>query len=93
MMGMALGIGLLGLIKPPALRWLFVGWMVIAFPIGWTISQLMLGLMYYGILTPVGVLFRLRGRDLLRRKPAPMQSSFWMPKEMPQDVRRYFRQF
>jgi hypothetical protein len=93
LIAIALGFGLPGLIKPAALRWLFVGWMVIAFPIGWTISQFMLLMMYYGLLTPVGLLLRLRRRDLLRRKPAPQQTSFWTTKEMPQDVRRYFRQF
>src|SRR5215470_4608145 len=56
LIAMALGFGLPGLIKPAALRWLFVGWMVIAFPIGWTISQFMLLVMYYGLLTPVGLL-------------------------------------
>jgi hypothetical protein len=93
LMVLALGLGLLGLMKPSAIRWLFVGWMILAFPIGWTISQFMLLLMYYGLLTPVGLILRWRGRDLLHRKPAPSQSSFWTPKEMPKDVSRYFRQF
>jgi len=93
LMAIAFVVGLPGLIKPAAVRWLFVGWMVVAFPIGWAISQVMLLLMYYLILTPVALLFRLAHRDLLRRKPAPGQNSFWAPKEMPQDLRRYFRQF
>lgn len=93
LIALALGLGLPGLIKPAALRWLFVSWMVLAFPIGWAISQFMLLVMYYGLLTPVGLLLKLRGRDLLHRKPASQQASFWTAKEMPQDVRRYFRQF
>jgi hypothetical protein len=92
LMGLAVAIGLLGLIKPPAVRWLFVGWMILAFPIGWTISLLMLLLMFYCVLTPVALVFRLRGRDLLHRKPAEA-ASFWLPKQMPQDVRSYFRQY
>ncbi|MEI6393196.1 MAG: SxtJ family membrane protein [Verrucomicrobiota bacterium] len=92
-MGVALAIGLLGLIKPPAVRWLFVGWMVAAFPIGWLISRLTLLLMYYGIITPVALFFRIRGRDLLRRKPTAAPTSFWLPKETPEDVRSYFRQY
>ena len=91
--GVALAIGLLGLIKPPAVRWLFVGWMVAAFPIGWLISWLTLLLMYYGIITPVALFFRIRGRDLLRRKPTAAPTSFWLPKETPEDVRSYFRQY
>jgi hypothetical protein len=93
LMALALAVGLLGLIKPGAVRWVFVVWMVAAFPIGWLISLLMLLVMYYGIITPVAVFFRLRGRDLLGRKPAPTAATFWLPKQAPQDVRSYFRQY
>ena len=85
--------GLPGLIWPASLRWLFVGWMVLAFPIGWLVSLVMLLVMFYCVITPVALLFRLRGRDLLLRKPAPGQASFWLPKPPPADVRSYFRQF
>src|ERR1017187_1336136 len=83
--GIALGvvaivIGLLGLIRPAAVRGLFVGATVLAFPIGWVVSQIMLAVMYYGIITPLALWFRLRGRDLLSRKPAPHRASFWSPK-------------
>ena len=93
LMALAMVIGLLGLIKPSAVRWLFVGWMVLAFPIGWAISLLMLLLMFYCIITPVALLFRIRGRDLLCRKHVPARATFWLPKHMPQDVRSYFRQY
>jgi hypothetical protein len=93
LMALALGIGVLGLFKPSAVRWLFVGWMVVAFPIGWLVSLLMLLLMFYGLITPIALFFRLRGRDLLRQKPAPAASTFWLPKHTPEDVRSYFRQY
>ncbi len=93
LMVLAVVVGAIGLLRPGAIRWLFIGWMVLAFPIGWTISQVMLVLMFYLILTPVAVFFRLRGRDLLCRKPAADRKSFWLPKATPQDVRSYFRQY
>ena len=92
-MMLAVAVSVPGLIKPSAIHWLFVGWMVLAFPIGWLISQLMLALMFYGLITPVAVLFRIRGRDMLCRKPAPDRTSFWTPKPTPQDIRSYFRQY
>lgn len=85
--------GLPGLIRPALLRWIFLAWMVVAFPIGWLISWLMLSALYFLVLTPVAVLFRLRGRDLLGRKPAPERNSFWEPKQTPLDLRSYFRQY
>ncbi len=90
---LALVIGALGLVKPRAVRWLFVVWMVLAFPIGWVISQLMLLLLFYGVITPVALIFRCTGRDWLSRKPAPGRTSFWLAKATPANVRSYFRQY
>ena len=90
---LALVIGPLGLIKPLAVRWIFVSWMVLAFPIGWLVSQLMLAVLFYLVLTPVAILFRLRGRDLLWRKSETGRATFWLPKQTPQDVHSYFRQY
>src|SRR6516165_10542400 len=61
----ALGVGPIGLVRPEWLRPIYVTWMVLAFPIGWTISQVLLGLMFYGLFTPLGLVFRLLGRDPL----------------------------
>jgi hypothetical protein len=85
--------GVLGLIKPAAVRWIFVVWMVLAFPIGWVISQAALAVLFYGMITPVALLFRLRGRDLLCRKPAPERASFWVEKPAPSDTRSYLNQY
>jgi hypothetical protein len=86
-------VGLTGLIRPGTVRWLFVVATVVAFPIGWVISQIMLAVMFYGILTPLAVLFRGRGRDLLALRPAPNRPTFWTPKQTPEDMRSYFRQY
>src|ERR1019366_10034712 len=90
---MAIVVGVTGLIRPAAVRWLFVGATVLAFPIGWVVSHIMLAVMYYGIITPLAVWFRIRGRDLLSRKPAPNRASFWAPKHTPDDMGAYFRQY
>jgi len=89
----AVVISLLGLIRPQAVRWLFVGLTVLAFPIGWVVTQLMLIILFYGLLTPVALIFRLRGRDVLCRKFPGSQASYWTEKTTPTDVRRYFRTY
>jgi hypothetical protein len=90
---LALGVGGLGLWRPAMVRRLYVISMVLVFPLGWVLSLLLLAVMYYGIITPVAVVFRLRGRDLLARKAAPGRSSFWVAREKPGDIRRYFKQY
>jgi hypothetical protein len=89
----ALTIGPLGLVRPDWLRWLYVGWMIVAFPIGWTVSQIMLAVMFFGLFTPIGLAFRLAGRDPLDRARPPKRTSYWVPKPQPADLRRYFKQF
>jgi hypothetical protein len=93
MVVLAVVVGVLGLIRPSAIRWLFIGLMVLAFPIGWVVTQVMLALMFYGVITPVAALFRLKGRDPLRRRLDAEKASYWMDKETPEDPRTYFRQY
>src|SRR5262245_16218390 len=57
----ALVLGALGLIAPTALGPVFTTWMIVAFPIGWTVSRLLLGLLYFLLFTPVALVFRLMG--------------------------------
>ena len=67
--------------------------MVLAFPIGWLVSQLVLALIFYGLITPLALVFRGRGRDPLQRARPASDESLWRPKASPADVRRYFRQY
>jgi hypothetical protein len=90
---LALAVGIPGLLWPKLLRGVFVAWMVVAFPIGWAVSLILLALLYFLVLTPVAIFFRLRNRDILRRRAMPAADSFWEPKETPLDVRSYFRQY
>lgn len=91
--GLAVVVGGLGLARPALVRPIFVGWMVLAFPIGWAVSLLLLGLVYYGLFLPIGLAFRLAGRDALKLRPRTDAPTHWTPHSAPADVRRYFRQF
>jgi len=90
---LAVGLGTVGLVKPQAMRPVYVAWMLAVFPIGWLVSRLILVLLYYGLITPVGLLFRLAGRDLLRLQPRPDTPTYWVPKPEPAGAHSYFRQF
>jgi hypothetical protein len=86
-------IGMLGLFKPQLLRPLYLGWMIAVFPIGWTVSRLILAVLFYGVFTPLGWCFHILGRDALSLKLQPEAASYWISKETPDDTRRYFQQF
>ena len=89
----AVTIGPLGLVRPEWMRWIYVGWMVLAFPIGWTMSQIILLAMFFGLFAPIALISRLLGRDTLHRARRTELDSYWEPKPVPTDLRRYFKQF
>lgn len=85
-------VGLLGLVKPEAMRPIYSGWMLAAFPIGWTVSQLMLLVLFYLVFTPVGLVFRLMRRDALNLRRRDV-TSYWAVKPRAARAEDYFRQF
>jgi len=87
----ALTVGPLGLVRPRAVKGIYVGWSVIAFPIGWLVSTIILGVLFYGLFTPIAYVFRMAGRDVLARRRADVQT-YWTPKSSARDMREYFRQ-
>jgi hypothetical protein len=86
-------VGPVGLIWPKAVRSIYVGWMVLVFPLGWIISQTILAMMFYGLLTPISLVFRIIGRDSLHRTQTSNVQTYWSPKATSSDLRRYLRQF
>lgn len=88
---LAFTLGPLGLVWPRVMKPIFVGWMRLTHPIGWVVSRLVLGLIFYGLFTPFAWVFRLMGRDALRLKPQPQASTYWLVKPRA-DLSQYFRQ-
>ncbi len=45
------------------------------------VSPLMMAVIFYGVITPVGLILRLAGKDLLRLKRNRASVSYWIPRE------------
>ena len=85
-------IGIGGCIAPRTIRWVFVGWMTLVFPIGWLVSHTVLTMLYFGLFTPIGLVFRAMGRDRLMRFSRG-SGSFWAPRRQSEDAATYLHQF
>jgi hypothetical protein len=85
-------VGTVGLARPQTIRWLFRLAMIVAFPIGWVVSHVVLAVIFYGVFTPVALVFRLIGRDALQRRSL-QAASLWTAKDPPRRASSYFRQF
>ena len=72
-------------------RWLFVVLMVIAFPIGFVLSHVIMALIYYLVITPIGLVFRMMGRDMLGRRLDPQAPSFWHDRGPQRSPASYFK--
>ena len=86
-------VGVIGLIQPPMVKWLFIVASVVTFPIGWVLSQVVLALMYYIVLTPIALAMRWRGRDELQRRPALDKRTFWHERGDVPSPEKYLKQF
>jgi TRAP-type C4-dicarboxylate transport system permease small subunit len=89
----AITVGPAGLLRPSLIRPIYVGWMVLAFPVGWVLSHLLLAVVFYGVVTPVGLILRLAGHDALARRRLPERDSYWEPRPEPPAGGTYYRQF
>ncbi|MBI1875750.1 MAG: hypothetical protein HYS05_17935 [Acidobacteria bacterium] len=92
-LGAALIIGAIGFVKPPFMRVIYVGWMTAVFPIGWVVSHAVLGVVFFLVMTPIGLMMRALGRDPMARAFDRTATSYWQPRDTTTDVSRYFRQF
>jgi hypothetical protein len=88
-----LAAALLGLVRPRALRPIFIALSLAALPLGMVVSELTMALLFYGVFLPIGLVFRMMRRDSLQPKFEPEAATYWQPKRQPAGVSGYFRQW
>jgi hypothetical protein len=96
LMGCFAGVGglfaALGLAWPAGLRPMFLAASVITIPIGIVFGEVLLFVIYFLIFTPVALVFRLIGRDVLQRRFEPAATTYWIARAQPADPLQYYRQ-
>jgi hypothetical protein len=56
------------LVLPRSLYWIYRGWMGVGHILGQINTRIILGLIFYGVVTPIGILRRLLGKDPMGRQ-------------------------
>jgi hypothetical protein len=83
-----------GLVLPGALKYVYIAWMKFAFMLGWVNTRLLLLAIFYLLFTPLGLIMRLFGADLLDKKINRKKQTFWLNKEREAfDPLNYERQY
>ena len=76
--GVSAAIGLLAMIVPVLALPFYWAWMSVAFVLGAIMSRVVLIVIFFVVLTPVSLFFKLIGRDALQRKAAARaRDSYW----------------
>jgi Saxitoxin biosynthesis operon protein SxtJ len=78
---------------PRARRPIFLGWTALTYPIGWVVSHAVLAVVFYAVITPIGILLRRLSGDPLTRRFEATRPSYWVERDGAADAGRYFRQF
>ncbi len=66
----------LGYIIPIALKPLYFVWMIIAIILGWVMTRVILSIVFYLVITPIGIITRILGEDFLSLKNSETKS-YW----------------
>ncbi|MEX2578028.1 MAG: SxtJ family membrane protein [Verrucomicrobiales bacterium] len=91
------GIGIvssvLAFVQPAFLKPTYWILTAISAVIGPMIATFIMGAIFLLLFLPLGLIFRLKGRDELHRKILPDAASYWSGKPPAQEATRYFRQY
>lgn len=72
---------ILAFLIPAILRPVYIIWMKLAFLLGWINTRVILIVIFYLLFTPIGLVMRLFGVDLLERKIDKGRDSYWKKRE------------
>ncbi len=84
--GAAVSLGVLALLAPRLLSPVHKLWMKIADALAWFNTRVLLGVVYYLVMTPTGIVMRLMGRDPLDRRLKD-RPTYWIDRKQHPDPR------
>lgn len=91
----SLALMVAGAAWPRSLRYLYIGWMTLGIVMGVVVSTILLTLLFYFLVTPMGLIARLMRKDFLHRRLEPDAKTYWMKRKplSSKPIERYEQQF
>jgi len=86
-------IPLSGMLSRRPVRWIYLALSYATYPIGFAVSRVVLALVYYLALAPIGLTMRLFGYDPLFRRFDPAARSYWTDRIAARPTESYFQQY
>ena len=85
-----IGTVILSLLFPRLFRGFYRAGMTLSFHVGQVMGRIMLTLFFLLVLTPIGLLLRVMGKDLLQLRRDPAATTFWTPAKFSKQFDRMF---
>jgi predicted membrane protein len=70
-----------GIFIPNSLKDIYKIWMGFAFALGWVVSRIILTILFVFILTPIGLLAKIFGKEFIDLNFNKKNNSYWIPKK------------
>jgi hypothetical protein len=84
---------LFSLVHPKANLPIYLGATFLAYPIGFVLSYVLMGTLFYAIIAPIGLLLRTFGSDPMERRILPEAETYWVDAPRARPDASYFKQF
>ena len=83
-----------GYLIPSSLKPIYLIWMVFALLLGWFMTRIILSLLFYLVITPIGFISRIFGKDFIELKRSNKLVTYWNLRDSKiEEVQNYERQF
>jgi len=77
----SISLVLTALIKPLLLNPVELAWLKLGYALSWINTRLILCVLFFFFVTPIGLIMRLFGRDILGKRIDKRKASYWKSKE------------
>jgi len=91
--GLGAATGVVFFAVPTVARPFYVVWYALACCVGFVVGNVMMALIFYVLVTGIGLFKRLLSQPAIRKVPNPQTKSYWLDAPTASNPRRYFSQF
>lgn len=71
----------LGTVTPILLKPIYIAWMTFAVVMGFVMTRVILTILYFGMFTPIALVLKILGKDLLEEKWDKNAASYWVKRK------------
>lgn len=81
-----------GAVFPRALKYIYIAWMSVAVVLGFVMAHVILTLFFFLVITPIGLVARLFGKDFLGLKLDKQATTYWIRREQKSKAQANYEQ-